>query len=205
MEPNYPYPHQQRPASRSLASTTDPARYQQYQQYPAQAGGYAPAQGSSYDPAYASYYVDEQRRAAGQSPHASASYPSPHAAPAPPYGGSSPPPSGHAYAPPPLSPAHAAAPYPGSAAPSPPSASAGRGGYQPPPSPEIERFPCDKCDKTFSRAHDRKRHYESQHAAHPYLHKCRYCLKEFSRADSLKRHVDNGCEKDPSYDHGGAP
>lgn len=71
--------------------------------------------------------------------------------------------------------------------------------YAPPASPEIERFPCDKCDKTFSRAHDRKRHYESQHSTHPYLHRCRFCNKEFSRADSLKRHIDNGCEKDPSF------
>ncbi|EKM54731.1 uncharacterized protein PHACADRAFT_258764 [Phanerochaete carnosa HHB-10118-sp] len=71
--------------------------------------------------------------------------------------------------------------------------------YAPPASPEIERFACEKCDKTFSRAHDRKRHYESQHSTHPYLHRCRFCTKEFSRADSLKRHVDNGCEKDPSF------
>ena len=76
---------------------------------------------------------------------------------------------------------------------------------QQPPSPEMERFPCDKCDKTFSRAHDRKRHYESQHTAHPYLHKCRFCNKEFSRADSLKRHIDNGCEKDPSFNDGSVP
>lgn len=69
----------------------------------------------------------------------------------------------------------------------------------PPASPENERFACDKCDKTFSRQHDRKRHYESQHSTHPYLHRCRYCNKEFSRADSLKRHIDNGCEKDPSF------
>lgn len=71
--------------------------------------------------------------------------------------------------------------------------------YAPSVSPGLERFPCDKCEKTFSRAHDRKRHYESQHSAHPYVHKCRYCKREFSRADSLKRHLDNGCDKDPSY------
>ncbi len=68
-----------------------------------------------------------------------------------------------------------------------------------PPSPGTERFPCDKCDKTFSRSHDRKRHYESQHSSQPTSHRCPYCRKEFSRADSMKRHVDNGCEKDPSY------
>lgn len=68
-----------------------------------------------------------------------------------------------------------------------------------PPSPGTERFPCDKCDKTFSRSHDRKRHYESQHSSQPTSHRCPYCHKEFSRADSMKRHVDNGCEKDRSY------
>ncbi|KAI0338302.1 hypothetical protein BDW22DRAFT_1382629 [Trametopsis cervina] len=68
-----------------------------------------------------------------------------------------------------------------------------------PPSPGTERFPCERCDKTFSRAHDRKRHYESQHAARPVSHRCPYCRKEFSRADSMKRHVDNGCEKNPAY------
>ncbi|KAI0088160.1 hypothetical protein BDY19DRAFT_215264 [Irpex rosettiformis] len=67
------------------------------------------------------------------------------------------------------------------------------------PSPGTERFPCDKCDKTFSRSHDRKRHYESQHSPQPTSHRCPFCHKEFSRADSMKRHVDNGCEKDPSY------
>ncbi len=71
-----------------------------------------------------------------------------------------------------------------------------------PPSPGIERFLCHKCDKSFSRAHDRKRHYETQHSSHPPLHKCPFCKKEFSRADSLKRHLDNGCEKDPSFTGG---
>ena len=73
-----------------------------------------------------------------------------------------------------------------------------------PPPPPAERFPCDKCDKTFSRfvvrvnrtsifcgpdhkgdlccrSHDRKRHYETQHHPVPVLHRCRYCEKEFSR------------------------
>ena len=63
------------------------------------------------------------------------------------------------------------------------------------PSPGVERYACDKCDRTFSRPHDRKRHYESQHLQTS--HKCHYCRKEFSRADSLKRHLDNGCDKVP--------
>ncbi|KZT10909.1 uncharacterized protein LAESUDRAFT_721308 [Laetiporus sulphureus 93-53] len=64
------------------------------------------------------------------------------------------------------------------------------------PSPGVERYPCDMCDRTFSRPHDRKRHFESQHMQTS--HACKYCRKEFSRADSLKRHLDNGCDKMPS-------
>ncbi|KAJ3507301.1 hypothetical protein NLJ89_g6382 [Agrocybe chaxingu] len=87
-------------------------------------------------------------------------------------------------------------------------------------SPSGERFPCEKCGKTFSRSHDRKRHHETQHLASPVIHRCVYCQKEFSRcgppasflprfliklftyfprlsrrADSLKRHLDNGCDE----------
>lgn len=48
-------------------------------------------------------------------------------------------------------------------------------------SPPGERFPCDKCGKTFSRSHDRKRHHETQHLVFPIIHTCKYCTKEFSR------------------------
>lgn len=48
-------------------------------------------------------------------------------------------------------------------------------------SPSGERFPCEKCGKTFSRSHDRKRHHETQHMVSPVIHRCRYCEKEFSR------------------------
>ena len=48
-------------------------------------------------------------------------------------------------------------------------------------SPSGERFPCDKCGKTFSRSHDRKRHHETQHLPSPVVHCCKYCAKEFSR------------------------
>ncbi|KAF9462465.1 hypothetical protein BDZ94DRAFT_731824 [Collybia nuda] len=65
-------------------------------------------------------------------------------------------------------------------------------------SPSGERFPCDRCGKTFSRSHDRKRHHETQHLPTPVIHRCRYCEKEFSRADSLKRHLDNGCDEMPT-------
>jgi hypothetical protein len=44
-----------------------------------------------------------------------------------------------------------------------------------------ERFICEVCGKDFSRAHDRKRHHETQHAATPVTHKCVYCEKDFSR------------------------
>lgn len=52
-------------------------------------------------------------------------------------------------------------------------------------SPSSERFPCEKCGKTFSRSHDRKRHYETQHLPSPIIHRCMYCHKEFSRCDSF--------------------
>ncbi|KAL4073715.1 hypothetical protein J3A83DRAFT_4371016 [Scleroderma citrinum] len=64
--------------------------------------------------------------------------------------------------------------------------------------PPGERYPCELCDRTFTRSHDRRRHYDTVHAA-SVLHRCRYCQKEFSRADSLKRHIDNGCDEMPSH------
>nr|BDD64972.1 zinc finger domain-containing protein [Coprinopsis cinerea] len=54
-------------------------------------------------------------------------------------------------------------------------------GSSPATSPSGERFPCEKCGKTFSRSHDRKRHHETQHLATPIIHRCRWCEKEFSR------------------------
>jgi hypothetical protein len=57
-----------------------------------------------------------------------------------------------------------------------------------------DRFVCSQCGATFSRAHDRKRHYETQHLESPPVHRCQHCLKEFSRGDSLKRHLDKGCD-----------
>lgn len=68
-----------------------------------------------------------------------------------------------------------------------------------PPNPSGERYPCELCDRTFTRSHDRRRHYETVHATAPVLHRCRYCQKDFSRADSLKRHIDNGCDEMSSH------
>ncbi|KAF9482207.1 hypothetical protein BDN70DRAFT_930184 [Pholiota conissans] len=48
-------------------------------------------------------------------------------------------------------------------------------------SPSGERFLCEKCGKTFSRSHDRKRHHETQHTPIPVMHTCHHCQKEFSR------------------------
>ncbi|KAH9946960.1 hypothetical protein B0H21DRAFT_708810 [Amylocystis lapponica] len=62
-------------------------------------------------------------------------------------------------------------------------------------SPGVERYSCDKCERTFGRPHDRKRHNESQHQQ--ISHICPGCEKFFSRQDSLKRHLDNGCDRMP--------
>jgi len=77
-----------------------------------------------------------------------------------------------------------------------PSASVGYGSASPPsssssPSPHA----CGVCGATFTRPHDRKRHYESQHTT--IEHVCQYCRKSYARVDSLKRHLDRPCDKMP--------
>jgi hypothetical protein len=65
-------------------------------------------------------------------------------------------------------------------------------------SPPPVRFQCNKCGTTFSRLHDRNRHYESTHSDNPQVHKCERCRKQFSRADAKKRHEDDGkCVSSP--------
>lgn len=65
-------------------------------------------------------------------------------------------------------------------------------------SPPTIRYQCDKCGTTFSRLHDRNRHYESTHSENPPIHKCERCRKQFSRADAKKRHQDDGkCTSSP--------
>jgi hypothetical protein len=44
-----------------------------------------------------------------------------------------------------------------------------------------KRFSCEACEKDFSRAHDKKRHYETQHDRTTVAHRCMYCEKNFSR------------------------
>lgn len=51
----------------------------------------------------------------------------------------------------------------------------------PPTLSSPKRFVCDVCGKDFSRARDRKLHYEGNHAATPMRHKCIHCDKDFSR------------------------
>ena len=65
-------------------------------------------------------------------------------------------------------------------------------------SPPPVRYQCDRCGNTFSRLHDRNRHYESTHSENPPVHKCERCRKQFSRADAKKRHQDdNKCVSSP--------
>ena len=65
-------------------------------------------------------------------------------------------------------------------------------------SPPPPRFQCDRCGNTFSRLHDRNRHYESTHSEKATIHKCERCRRQFSRADAKKRHQDDGkCVSSP--------
>ncbi|KAF7983819.1 hypothetical protein HWV62_19071 [Athelia sp. TMB] len=41
------------------------------------------------------------------------------------------------------------------------------------PPPVGDRYVCTQCGASFSRSHDRKRHWASQHATSPSLHRCR--------------------------------
>ncbi|KZT29161.1 hypothetical protein NEOLEDRAFT_1175465 [Neolentinus lepideus HHB14362 ss-1] len=56
------------------------------------------------------------------------------------------------------------------------------------------RYQCDRCDTTFSRAHDRTRHIQTHHCPENQTrNKCQDCGRSFSRSDALKRHRDSGC------------
>lgn len=73
-----------------------------------------------------------------------------------------------------------------------------------PPSSSSSSSPhaCGVCGATFTRPHDRKRHYESQHTT--IEHVCQYCRKSYARVDSLKRHLDRPCDKMPQSAQKGA-
>ncbi|KAI8617999.1 hypothetical protein BC830DRAFT_1048051, partial [Chytriomyces sp. MP71] len=47
-------------------------------------------------------------------------------------------------------------------------------------------FQCDKCDQTFSRVHDLKRHSYTHSANRPFS--CSRCGKGFARRDVLRKH-----------------
>lgn len=71
-----------------------------------------------------------------------------------------------------------------------------------PPSSSSSPHACGVCGATFTRPHDRKRHYESQHTT--IEHVCQYCRKSYARVDSLKRHLDRPCDKMPQSAQKGA-
>jgi hypothetical protein len=77
-----------------------------------------------------------------------------------------------------------------------PSSPVGYGSPSPPSSSSSSSpHACGVCGATFTRPHDRKRHYESQHTT--IEHVCQYCRKSYARVDSLKRHLDRPCDKMP--------
>jgi len=83
-----------------------------------------------------------------------------------------------------------------------PSPPIGYGSPSPPSSSSSSPHACNVCGATFTRPHDRKRHYESQHTT--IEHVCQYCRKSYARVDSLKRHLDRPCDKMPQSAQKGA-
>ncbi|TFK53557.1 hypothetical protein OE88DRAFT_1733461 [Heliocybe sulcata] len=62
------------------------------------------------------------------------------------------------------------------------------------PPASAPRYQCDRCETTFSRAHDRARHIQTHHCPENQMrHRCPDCARPFSRSDALKRHRDSGC------------
>ncbi|KAJ1924574.1 hypothetical protein IWQ60_005107 [Tieghemiomyces parasiticus] len=59
-------------------------------------------------------------------------------------------------------------------------------------------FPCDLCDKSFSRRHDLTRHKSSLHQGQRQF-ECHHCRKPYSRNDALQRHLvkypDGNCRQ----------
>ena len=48
-------------------------------------------------------------------------------------------------------------------------------------------FPCDRCEKTFGREDNRRRHMISTHEAQEFI--CPTCKRVFSRKDHMLRHL----------------
>ena len=51
-----------------------------------------------------------------------------------------------------------------------------------------EKYFCESCCKSFSRADNLKRHIQTVHEGHK-DHKCKSCGKSFSQAGDLKKHI----------------
>jgi len=60
-----------------------------------------------------------------------------------------------------------------------------------PRSPPLRAFPCDQCDRSFSRAYDLSRHRKTHSEDKHKRHQCSTCEKSFTRSDALKRHAVN--------------
>ncbi|KAG9071897.1 hypothetical protein KI688_006116 [Linnemannia hyalina] len=58
----------------------------------------------------------------------------------------------------------------------------------------LRPYPCDQCDKTFARIHDRDRHLKSHHEK---AHFCVVCQGKFARQDAVTRHLKLAEEKNP--------
>lgn len=58
----------------------------------------------------------------------------------------------------------------------------------------LRPYPCDQCDKTFARIHDRDRHVKS-HVGKAYF--CVVCQGKFARQDAVTRHLRLANENNP--------
>jgi len=59
------------------------------------------------------------------------------------------------------------------------------------PRVQLRAFPCEQCDRSFSRAYDLSRHRKTHSEDKHKRHQCATCDKSFTRSDALKRHAVN--------------